>query len=530
MPVTSPINVQVLEYFLSGYDDTEKQYLLEGFRYGFSLNYGGDQIGGIFKNHPSVLNNEEIVSNKLIQELQLDRIAGPFDDPPFHDFRSSPLGLVPKKEPGEFRVIHDLSYPKHSQGVSINSNISPENSTVSYDDLDYAISIIQQYGQACLVSKTDIESAFRIIPIQPNDYKLLGFSWKGKYYFDKCLPMGCSSSCRIFEAFSTALQWIATVKLHVSPMSHILDDFMFFGPPNSSQCATDLDKFMSLCKQLNVPIKQSKTVLPTTKIILHGIHVDTIQLTISLPQDKNTALTTLISDIYRRKSIPLTMLQSVIGSMNFACKVIVPGRAFSRRLIDLTKGVSKPHHHVRLNKESRADLKAWLTFLAEFNGQYIFINQRWLSSDKIKLYTDSAGSLGYAAVYGSSWVNGSWPTSWHKFNITLLELYPIMLALELWGSQLANHAVLFLCDNEAVVHIINKQSSKEPNIMVLVRRLVLSALKFNILFKAKHIPGKHNNIADRLSRFQVNEARRLAPWLAKNPVVPPHHLFPSNIL
>ena len=160
MPVTSPINVQVLEYFLSGYDDTEKQYLLEGFRYGFSLNYGGDQIGGIFKNHPSVLNNEEIVSNKLIQELQLDRIAGPFDDPPFHDFRSSPLGLVPKKEPGEFRVIHDLSYPKYSQGVSINSNISPENSTVSYDDLDYAISIIQQYGQACLVSKTELNRLF----------------------------------------------------------------------------------------------------------------------------------------------------------------------------------------------------------------------------------------------------------------------------------------------------------------------------------------------------------------------------------
>ena len=91
MPATSPINVQVLEQFLSGYDDTETKYLLEGFRYGFSLNYGGDQIGGVFKNHPSVLHNEFyiIVSNKLMQELQLGRIAGPFDDPPFQDFRVS---------------------------------------------------------------------------------------------------------------------------------------------------------------------------------------------------------------------------------------------------------------------------------------------------------------------------------------------------------------------------------------------------------------------------------------------------------
>jgi hypothetical protein len=46
------------------------------------------------------------------------------------------------------------------------------------------------------LSKCDIEDAFRIIPIHPSDYYLLGFTWNNYFYFDRCLPMGASSSCQ----------------------------------------------------------------------------------------------------------------------------------------------------------------------------------------------------------------------------------------------------------------------------------------------------------------------------------------------
>ena len=52
-----------------------------------------------------------------------------------------------------------------------------------------------------------------------------------------------------------------------------------------------------------------------------------------------------------RKSVTLKELQSLIGLLNFACCVVVPGRAFLRRLIDLTRGVRKPTHHVRLTRK-----------------------------------------------------------------------------------------------------------------------------------------------------------------------------------
>ena len=49
------------------------------------------------------------------------RIAGPFETQPFPVFHISPLGLIPKKVPGEFRMIYHLSFP---EGQSVNSHIS----------------------------------------------------------------------------------------------------------------------------------------------------------------------------------------------------------------------------------------------------------------------------------------------------------------------------------------------------------------------------------------------------------------------
>ena len=72
-----------------------------------------------------------------------------------------------------------------------------------------------------------------------------------------------------------------------------------------------------------------------------------------------------------------------------------------------------------------------------------------------------------------------------------------------------------MSDNEADVHVINKQSSKEKTLMKRVRRLVLKSLTHNIFFKAKHIPGKTNILADKLSRFQLEDAFIAALHLKK---------------
>jgi len=64
----------------------------------------------------------------------------------------------------------------------------------------------------------------------------------------------------------------------------------------------------------------------------------------------------------------------------------------------------------------------WRRFLDNFNGKSFFLSAKWLTSRNLNLYKDSAGSLGYAAVFGTHWFNGEWPENWKYLNITISEL------------------------------------------------------------------------------------------------------------
>lgn len=108
----------------------------------------------------------------------------------------------------------------------------------------------------------------------------------------------------------------------------------------------------------------------------------------------------LALEAVRKKKIKLHDLQFLKGLLNFACYVVLPERAFLRRLINLTIGVSKPYHKIPLNKQARLDLKAWVEFIDNFNGRLIFLDEVWKDSEKLQMYTDAAGSLGYGAVFG----------------------------------------------------------------------------------------------------------------------------------
>ena len=101
---------------------------------------------------------------------------------------------------------------------------------------------------------------------------------------------------------------------------------------------------------------------PTTCAPIHSIDLDAVKMEARLPQDKLSELKLLLqSNIYRRK-IKFKDLQSLLGHLNFACRVIKPGRCFLRRLYDLTCGTHRPDHFIRLNKAARADLKVWCSF------------------------------------------------------------------------------------------------------------------------------------------------------------------------
>lgn len=125
----------------------------------------------------------------------------------------------------------------------MNDFIDKAFSSAQYATFDYAIAQVLKLGN-CLLAKMDLDSAFRLIPVHPDDHNLLGFQLNKQFYYDCTLPMEASSFCQILARFSRNLEWVARTKLKVQHMVHILDDFLFLGPPNSPLCNTYLDNFI----------------------------------------------------------------------------------------------------------------------------------------------------------------------------------------------------------------------------------------------------------------------------------------------
>ena len=112
-----------------------------------------------------------------------------------------------------------------------------------------------------------------------------------------------------------------------------------------------------------------------------------------LPDDKLNRAWEMLNSFTQRRSVRLFELQSLIGTLQFACKAVVPGRTFLQRMINLTKGVPSRFHHVRLHKEFLKDLNMWRAFLADENSHSFFVNTTVTHSPQMELYADASVQL-----------------------------------------------------------------------------------------------------------------------------------------
>ena len=200
-----------------------------------------------------------------------------------------------------FLLTHDLSFPRTNY---VNSRLLPEFSNVTFQMLDDCVEQLAVLGKGTFVAKADLRYAFRKIPVSPLECRLSVFKFQGLKYFDMCLPMGYSNSCQTSELLSQALQSISQHKFQVSSMSHILDDFIFFGK-TQSECHFNLSRFLELSRMVNLHIKQYTTVLPSTTVTLHGIGIDTLNQTFTLPMNKVTSLRQKLIGMAKRKKSTL---------------------------------------------------------------------------------------------------------------------------------------------------------------------------------------------------------------------------------
>ena len=463
-------------------------YLLRGIQFGFHIgvlpSFRGKPAPG---NLQSAYHHHQVVGDYLEWEEKLGwicRVA-------VSDLKSrhmiSPFGVILKRNrPGKWRLIINLSVP---EGSSVNDAISTELSSVCYASIDDAIAFIRELGKGYLLAKLDLMEAYRVMPVHPTDQHLLAIKWGSVVYINRALPFGLTLAPKIFSTLTDAMLWI----LHsrgVQIALHYLDDFLVLGPADSPSC----DRYLSV----------EKTDGPSTCITFLGIEIDTVANQLRLPRDKLDRLHAELQkwllaknrQASHRSGTKMELL-SLIVLLAHAARVVTPGRAFMRSLIEASSATSVLDHHVHLPAASRAELCWWGSFLQLWNGIHILLA---VDSHPTTVLTDASGGWGCGALCLNCWFELEWPSSWTNTTIAPKELVPVVVTVAVWGHLFSGKSVRVMSDNLAVVCYINKGSARDPALVCLLCLFSLLHAVLNISLSTQHIPGTENISANALSR------------------------------
>ena len=334
----------------------------------------------------------------------------------------------------------------------MNDGIDPALTSLTYITVDSVMHVVQQLGKGSLLAKMDTESAYVLVPVHPQDRILQAVEWDGQIYVDPMLPFGLRSAQIFFTAVADMLNWCLQ-RAGIRFVSHYLDDFIVTAPPQSEECQRAVEALNLVCAKLGVPTVPHKWDGPTTCLIFLGIQIDIIAGELRLPEEKLQRLRTLLREWSTRKSCQWKQLESLIGLLTHACKVVCPGRSFLCRLPDFLHATgSRPDGNstICLNKECWADVAWWEEFVGRCNGRS-FLCTPPHNLPMVEMASDAFGSWGCGAWHGSSWFQVPWDDSAHTLSIAAKELIPIFLACVAWGHTWHAHQVRCWCNNQVVV-------------------------------------------------------------------------------
>ena len=508
---------------ITKYNEKKTSFLIKGFQEGFDLGYRSDEKVQLKSNNLKFfVGDKKDMWQKIMAEVKEKRYAGPYQDIPKQfkdDFIQSPIGLVPK-DGNKTRLIFHLSHPRGT-GLSVNENTDKQRTKVEYQDFDEAIRLCIKAGIGACLGKSDLSAAFRQLPIHKSFWRYLimkaqsPLDNKFYYFVDKCLPFGASISCALFQEFSDALSHIVQYYTKKENINY-LDDFLF-AAKLKEYCDWQLKIFLQVCSRINLPVSVNKTVWGKRIITFLGLTIDTIAQKIWIPRDKIDRAKMEIEEVLGRKKIRLKRLQHLCGFLNFIGKCVVPGRAFTRRIYSFGESILKQHHHLDVKEELKLDLKAWKLFLddPQMCSRPFFHLDKGTDSDEVFFYTDASrnSNFGCGGVCGTSYYIMQWEEDLiedYNPSINFLELYALTVGFMLWGERFRNRKITVFCDNQSVLHMVNNNSSKCKRSMLLIRLLIIHAMKCNVKLSVKYVESKRNAYADYLSRMKYGSFRKLA--------------------
>ena len=133
--IVTPVNAEAFGKLLkeAGYPQNKIDFISRGFSEDFDLGYQGpSDVQMKSANLQLRIGKKTELWNKVMKEVAVNRMAGPFEKIPFECYIQSPIGLVPQDGGKKTRLIFHLSHPKKSKNgrLSVNAGIPQEKTSV----------------------------------------------------------------------------------------------------------------------------------------------------------------------------------------------------------------------------------------------------------------------------------------------------------------------------------------------------------------------------------------------------------------
>jgi len=494
------------------------------------------------KNARSAHENGAHMTDAICSWVKKKFVAGPYKKPPFKAFRANPLMAVVQKT--KVRPIMNLSSPK---GQSFNDAVDEfELEKLKMSSPRIFAETIAKCGEGAVIAKSDIKDAYKLIPNAEEQWRLYGFEWLGKFFFDCRTVFGSKAAPAHFDALPETIVNIVCCLENI-PKGYVhrqLDDVPVVSPKNSGITERFAKRYEKICGELGVPLAEEcpnheKSFGPSTFGTVLGINFDTTLMEWSISAEKEASLHEDIDSFMGKKTCTLREVQKILGKLsNFAqmCDLL---RSFKfSLLLQLRKFEGCEKGKKLVSKELKDDLWVWKKAISEARSgipiRKIFDD---LPLNPLTYMSDAAGAAfewengncknisekGDRGVASVGHIDGKvtrvalirWPENLltaaknrnGKFFGSLsatLEAVGLLLPFLTEPMVMRGQHILLEVDNNSVCYAWEKKHGKtDYELTLLIRCLVIIEIFLECKIYVRHVKRRSNAVAelvDNLSR------------------------------
>ena len=449
---------------------------------------------------------EPPVQNKIPHEIKFSQEETELVKQELDRFMN--LGIIEESEilPGDFVSNLFIRRKKDPGKVRILVNLKPLNKFVKHIHfkMDTLESVLQMIRPGCFMVSLDLESSFYALNVHPDHRKYLKVICMGKIFVFKKLPMGYSQSPMLFtKLMKIPLAYLRTEFGYTNSAFvddlFLLEDTFDFAQQNAIDTA---ETVQSLGYTVNVP---KSGIKPQQKKNHLGMIINSIQMTVTLTQEKIEKLLEHAHDILSKKKVQIRAVASLIGQMNAARFAVKFGPLHTKSL-EIAKNMALAQNEgdfegfMELSVLDRMDIDWWIKTCP--------IAYKSLLPPPIDftIYTDaSLLGFGYCLLGTARKGGGRWSPQEATLHINVLEIKAIKLAILSLFPAHKNLNLKIFSDSMVAIQCINKQGSTQSlPCNTATRSLLLYCEENNIHVSVAHVPGVQNQIADKKSRIFRN--------------------------